>query len=242
MDEKTILQGTARPICKLKSRKNEVWLAEMEDTGLPIIFKIYNHERIDKKRTEVSLLREAAKAGLRVPKLTELPDVEGVMIMEMVKGENVMDVLNSRGAINIKNKIIMSLAEWLADFYRIFSYKNLIRGDCSLRNFLWDGENVWGLDFEECEEGQPVQDIGDVCASILSSKPEYAEYKVELCRLLIDRYEELTTNLEDIDENISLALEKKAKWRDESASLLSAARAIREGGFSAVANLAKDTN
>ena len=141
--------------------------------------------------------------------------------------------------IGKKNEIIKSLAGWLTDFHKAFYYKKLIRGDCSLRNFMWDGHFVWGLDLEDCRKGRPVEDVADACSSVLASSPEFTEEKVDLCRLLILKYKELApiTSLEDVAEETAVALESKAQWREDKGELAAAAEAIREGGIAAAARL-----
>ena len=225
-----MLQGRGRVLKAFKSRKNAVWLVEMQDLPEPCVLKLYCPEHGGCQEIEEAVLREGAEAGLRVPGLLEGEKLEGAALMQMVSGDNLMDLLNSDADLNNKKIIIFGLADWLADFHKIFSYKNLAKGDCSLRNFLWDGDAVWGLDFEECGEGKPEHDLGDACTSILSSKPEYAAYKIELCQALITRYQEVAAPLSAMDEYIAQALEAKAKWRDDAAELLNAASIIaREG-------------
>ena len=47
----------------------------------------------------------------------------------------------------------------------------MIHKDFSHNNILWDGERLWGLDFDEIEIGDPALDVGHFLAQLEALAP-----------------------------------------------------------------------
>ncbi len=43
-------------------------------------------------------------------------------------------------------------------------------------------DNIYGLDFEDCREGLPEQDIGRFCAFLLTYIPSFTPFKINAAR------------------------------------------------------------
>lgn len=62
-----------------------------------------------------------------------------------------------------------------------------------MRNFvLGPRGTLHGVDFEEAAPGDPLRDLGQICASILDTEPMFTPVKTALCRRLIASYGRLT--------------------------------------------------
>jgi hypothetical protein len=60
-----------------------------------------------------------------------------------------------------------------------------------LSNFvLYDGR-VYGFDMEDVSPGEPLDDVGMLATSILATEPYFTPIKFDLCRRMLESYEEL---------------------------------------------------
>ena len=73
----------------------------------------------------------------------------------------------------VVDAVSKSLVGWLASFYKTTDSTNTkaIRGDINGRNFIFDGKDIWGLDFEDECFGDPRDDIGLLLAFITTYNP-----------------------------------------------------------------------
>jgi len=97
----------------------------------------------------------------------------------------------------------------------------MIHGDSHLRNFIvTNNYDIVGLDFEETHLGDVSEDIAQLCASILTTNPQYTKEKIILTHEFIKTYEQLTKQkITDIDIKIERAVNStlakrkmKNKW------------------------------
>ena len=105
--------------------------------------KGYRIEQIDAKlrrsrtRRESALMREARRAGVLVPGITE----EGSFIikMEFISGKKVKDVLNGKNC----GKICTAVSESIAKLHE----NDIIHGDLTTSNMLLDKKGLYFIDF-----------------------------------------------------------------------------------------------
>lgn len=207
----------------LYSKKNRVYKARCG--GCLCILKWFRPQ--GEADWEFSILTKAHGQRLRVPRPLNLWPGRAIL-MEYIPGENLCDLLNERPS----PKLARSLAEWYAAFHRAFTQadgKVLLKGDSILRNFIWQPESLWGIDFEESRPGDPAEDIGEITCSILSTDPMFTREKILLCRFLIDHYQRLAP-LEGVEDALAQALVDTARRRGADC-LLPKARLIKEKGL-----------
>jgi thiamine kinase-like enzyme len=96
----------------------------------------------------------------------------------------------------------------------------IIRGDSILRNFIVT-DRIWGVDFEESRAGNPTEDIGSICSSILSTDPMFTNEKFLLCKWFIKSYKiYVKWNVNNINNEIANALLERIQWMPEQENLL----------------------
>ncbi len=178
-----------RLVRRLQSKKNRVYL--VENAAGRFVLKLYRAPHHLNSAREYQVLLRAYRCGVAVPRPCAFIE-EKALLMEHIPGENLCDLLNRRCLEEYAEK----LAAWFAAFHRCFRRgcgRALLRGDSNLRNFVMRGDGtLFGVDFEEAAPGNPLQDLGRICASILDTKPMFTPKKAALCRRLIACYGGLT--------------------------------------------------
>jgi hypothetical protein len=176
---------------------------------------------------EIDLLHKCHEGGLPVPPV--IASENGVILMDFVPGATLTEQINK----TFDSRIIDNLANWYYNFHKI---TGVIKEDPRLRNFIWNENTLFGLDFEEAHEGHWMTDIGGVSASLFDTNPIYDNRKRVLAWQLLETYLSLH-NLErnsDIDgqfiEKIADTLEKTSSWRQDS-SIKDLAERIRRNGI-----------
>ncbi|MCK4243528.1 hypothetical protein KAX03_01495 [Candidatus Bathyarchaeota archaeon] len=166
---------------RLSSKHNEVYKIKTEKETF-LVKKFLDN----RARHEYNALNKAYEKGVRVPKPLILVDNK-VLVTEFIEGINLCDQLNR----TLNSKYSDMLAEWFSSLHSSFKKKNetLVKSESILRNFIEAQDNVVGVDFEFSHYGNPIKDIGEICASILDTNPMFTEDKYSLCRRLIQRYE-----------------------------------------------------
>lgn len=171
---------------RFKSRKNRVY--RVRANGETKVLKIFSSsEALDREYKMLDLLKDR----LNVPRVHSIDRRRGILVMEFIEGENLCDFLNPAIEHDIADslRIIEELARWFSDFHLLLKDKQMIRGDSILRNFILDykGE-IYGVDFEESRKGRAEEDIAEICISVLTTHPEFAEEKFELCKRFLKAY------------------------------------------------------
>lgn len=159
-----------------KSKRNTVRLSHQH------VEKI--HISAESAKFEADRLTHLYSKGLAVPRVITLNGE--VIIMEYIKATPLPDMIDhwEQNPDPAAQKLAMeSVVVWLFKYYEILEGES--RGDINGRNFLFDGEKLWGVDFEERGIDTPLVDIGRLCAFILSYEPAHTQLKKELVEIII---------------------------------------------------------
>ena len=216
-----------------KSKKNTVAYVTLKDK--PRVFKWFVPGFKRQMKTEQEILEKGA-SKLNIPTIHEIDEENNVLIMNYIIGENLCDIINSEEtSTNEKQNLMILLADWFIDFHNFFKKDDqyLIRGDSSLRNFIFS-DRIWGVDFEEARPGRPVEDLAGACASILTTNQMFTKEKFNLCKLLVEHYNELAPGrITNVNNEIAYALLEKIQWRSVDEEILrNYSKKIKESGLS----------
>ena len=148
-----ILQRGAEALIYLKEYEGQ--LAVFKER----IKKSYRVEELDKKlrkfrsRKEAKLLNEARKIGVPTPKILELDEEKGLIVMEYLKGKRVEEFLE-KGEQKEVEKIFKKIGELVG---RLHSY-NLIHGDLTTSNLILKSGKIYFIDFGLGEFSRRIED------------------------------------------------------------------------------------
>lgn len=217
---------------KFESKKNTVAYVTLDNK--PRILKMFVPGLKRQMKIEYNILKEGS-SKLNIPSVYEMDEENNVLIMSYIVGENLCDLINDeKTTIDEKKRLMMLLAEWLADFHNHFKTEDqfCIRGDSTLRNFILT-DRIWGVDFEESREGKIIEDIAGICASILTTDPMFTSEKFQLCKIFIDAYMNLAPGrILNVNDEIAYALLEKIQWRPNDEEILRKySKKIREKGL-----------
>ena len=205
---------------KLKSKKNTVAYVTIDNN--PRILKWFVPGLKRQMNVEYSILKKGS-TELNIPAVFEMDEKNNVLVTKYINGENLCDIINNEDINQVEKQRLMSLlADWFNDFHNFFKKDKdyTIRGDSTLRNFILT-DKIWGLDFEESRIGRPVEDLAGICASILTTDPMFTKEKFTLCKILLDRYNELAPDrINNVNDEIAYALLENIQWRPEDEEIL----------------------
>ena len=199
-----------------KSKKNTVCLINLNNKNC--VLKLYSDMNKNLLR-EYSILSKLS-TPFKQPILIEKNVHHHYLLMNYIKGENVCDLINdSTIPTQEKIQIILKLARWFSQFHQSANKysKCLIHGDANLRNFIYD-EDIIGLDFEEADLGDPIKDIANLSASILTTTPQFTNEKKQLVDQFIESYQDITSQKlpmtnHDIDKAVKIMLQRRRDLR-----------------------------
>lgn len=165
----------------IPSKRNRVWVVETDVR--PVVLKRSLSRRAE---IEFASLVSARQAGLDVP--LPLHRSDDYIVMEFVPGERCDALINHI----FSAKAAESLARWFARFHERMGEggRSVIMADAELTNFMIHEDRVYGFDLEDASEGDPLDDIGKLLASILGSEPVFTPVKFDICMKLLEAYEE----------------------------------------------------
>lgn len=156
------------------------------------ISKGYRHKFIDDKkrklptRKEFKLLFKAHKVGVNVPEPVVYDDKNMRVAMEFIKGERLKDTFDSYGRAK-RQKVAKLIGEQM----RLMHDADIVHGDLTTSNMLFDGEKVYFVDFglgfvSEKEEGKAV-DIHLLKQALESKHYRYFE---EIYNNILEEYKQ----------------------------------------------------
>lgn len=173
---------------RLFSRRNEVFFIEgIEKRAQPVKYVVKINRQGDIFR-EPFILKELASAGVKVPRVVW--HNENIMVTEFISGILLVDLMENGDPRNQPPPWTDILARW---FYQLHSVRkregrNFSMPDLNLRNFIFNGQDIFGLDFEELVFNPPERDLGGLVAFILTSDPMFEPWKFDAVRHLIKVY------------------------------------------------------
>jgi hypothetical protein len=161
------------------SKRNRVWIAETDVR--PVVVKQSLSGRAGNEFEELLVAR---KAGIDVPYPLFMDG--DYLILEYVQGDTCDTMIHHLFSSEVAEKIGI----WLARFHGMMpsSGDRRTRGDSVLSNFVFSDGKVFGLDLEDAGPGDPLDDLGQVVASILGNEPFFTPIKFDLSMRLIESY------------------------------------------------------
>jgi len=205
------------------SKKNRVFRSSIDDNDY--VVKIFRGEWKERASLEHSILEQCRQKDLRTPEPVKL--IGSALVMQYVEGENAMELFDGifrhgrqRDAPVDDSVLSAALASWLFSFHSAFEF-GLARNDTVLRNFIFRGGEIFGLDFEETSRSDPLADLGQLCTSIISTTPMFTEDKFGFARALASRYWDLTgeDRSSELGEAVATALRYYASFRTHGGEL-----------------------
>jgi len=188
------------------SKKNSVKLTDKQT-----VLKTFT--KVDSYYKELSVYK-ALSGKLNVPKI--LNDPEGIIEMELVDGQTLLDVLEvSERADTMPVDEFLNLFAWIDSFHKI---TGLTLKDVNLRNFLIKDGCIYGIDFEEACEGEFIDDFARVIAFIGMYDPPDTEFKKKLTDYLTKKLIELYFEEDELTERIKTEKEAVAFHRMKRAA------------------------
>jgi thiamine kinase-like enzyme len=214
------------------SMKNTV--AYVTINNKPRVLKWYIPGLKSHLEKEYDLLKRSQK-HLQVPTVLKKDKINNVLILNFIIGENVCDILNDENTnTSEKERLVTLLADWYINFHNHFKKEKefIIHGDANLRNFIFN-DKIWGVDFEESRVGKPVEDIAEMCSSILTTDPMFTKEKFDISKVFIDSYlKKAPGRIIDINDEIAYSILKKIQWRPTQEDfLIKHSKKIKEKGI-----------
>ncbi len=207
--------SNAKVIKIFKSKKNTVYLITLN--GKQCVLKIYSQDSESRITNELNLL-SFSKGYYAKPEILSFDLNQRFILMTYITGENICDLINDNTIpFEKKSEIIQRLAIWFFHFHKSHSQNcnYLIHGDANLRNFIYN-EKIVGLDFEETHIANPIEDIANICTSILTTDPQYTIEKKELQQHFIKSYKKYSNlNMDRIENEIKKAISNVQKRREK---------------------------
>jgi len=195
------------------SRRNKVFYVEgikIESQPIKYAVKIYCQ---GENFQEPFILEELSAAGVKVPKIIWYN--ENIMVTEYIAGITLAELMVEE---NVTPHVLTdALARWL---YRLHSVQKaegyyLSMPDLNLRNFIFNGKDFIGLDFEELVFNYAERDLGGIAAFILNSDPMFVTWKFAFVRQIIEAYMKMRNiNQDKVSKYFFEEMEKAAERRD----------------------------
>jgi tRNA A-37 threonylcarbamoyl transferase component Bud32 len=165
----------------IPSKRNRVWVVET-DVRSVVVKKSLSH----RAPQEFEALLKARGKGIDVP----IPMfMHGdFVVMEYIPGEPCESLINLMFSAEVAER----LGVWLASFHEAFSDgEESVMADAVLSNFVLHDGRIYGFDLEDVRPGEPLDDVGMLATSILATEPYFTPIKFDLCRRMLEAYEEV---------------------------------------------------
>lgn len=230
------------------SRKNRVF--GFRSGNQTLVVKVFSEKFIDRASAEYKILEKCFKNNVKVP--TPIECRNGAIIMSYINGDNAGDIFdkcltaycnthkksrtatkNQASPANMDMKNLMdNIANWLFRFHKAFEFK-VVRGESILRNFILSGQEIYGLDFEETREGDPLSDVGCMYAHILGISPQFKKVNFEASELFARNYWRYSgkDRSGELPSAVAESLEFYAKFRKDGQQLMEWAKKIMKNGL-----------
>jgi tRNA A-37 threonylcarbamoyl transferase component Bud32 len=234
-DMQELIESRARE--PFLSRKNTVFPSVLN--GGPVVVKVFAKDTASRALKERAVLERCFEKGVSVPGVIAYRD--NTLVMEFVEGETLSDALDcmwlteslsgeeSRSRLD---SIAKSLGVWLASFHGAFDY-SMRRGDAIARNFILSPKGMTGIDFEESSESDVIDDVGEICSSVLSMHPMFTVEKTRFCKEIANSYFAASGSqrMKDLESAVPKAMRRYASFREDGGLLLKKADDIDRNGL-----------
>lgn len=168
----------------LPGKKNQVIrrTSEYEDV---VLKKFSDPARFQRENDMIDLLQDS---GLLMPRRLNYDWEDLTITYSYVDGEPVVELIEDADQGKVM-AIFTKICHWLVRFYSITRQNTgvqYILGDIHLRNFIYQqaGDQLYGLDFEECRPGRMESDVARLWVFILNYQPPFTERKKVLATLV----------------------------------------------------------
>ena len=173
---------TKKRLHQYQSRRNSACLLET-DIGV-MVQKQYQQESA--YRREVLVYEKLRASDL--PHAQVLQSGELILCMTHLPGKTLLEILEIQEASGLVTETVwQKLAAWMVEFTRVTGF---VMTDVNLRNFLWEeeSETVYGLDFEECAEGELITSAARLAAYIRTYTPEQTPVKQKIAAIVLEEF------------------------------------------------------
>ncbi|PKL72815.1 MAG: hypothetical protein CVV29_06755 [Methanobacteriales archaeon HGW-Methanobacteriales-2] len=206
--------GRLKILEKFKSFKNQAYKVKTASNNFYVL-KIYNKDsKKSNSFVEAINLKKLEFKGVKVPKVlyrSSPDDSEDYLLLEYVPGVTISHLLEEQNGhgdhcIDIEfKKYLKDLGCWVASLHGIQDNTgSFLKGDCNLRNFIWTGSEICGLDFEETKIGDPREDLGEICFFLLTNSPPLTSLRLEMVDWFLKSYEKSSeTKIRNISDFIA---------------------------------------
>lgn len=161
---------------RFPSRRNLVRTVEWH--GKTAVRKLFASP--DDWHAEEAMLRRLS-GHIAVPGV--LASIPGVLLLEYLPCPTLLDELDRQEREGFFAEPWLALRRYLE---QVHSLTGLLPGDGNLRNFLWDGKQIYGLDFEGYQALAPGDSFPQIAAYILEYTPRDTSVKQRAARILFD--------------------------------------------------------
>lgn len=162
-----------------KSRRNQAQLVQTP-AGIAVRKRFAQQ---DSFLNELAVYKMLETSGLPAAKV--ITASQQTLLLTHLPGQTMLLVLEQQEITGVDLVPWDALTDWLLAFHRA---AGLVMTDPNLRNFLWDGETLAGVDFEECAPGAPVQTAARLAAYIRTYDPGNTPAKKQIAAHMLGRF------------------------------------------------------
>jgi len=172
------------------------------------VMKKYSVDDISILEREYKNIKMLQKSGISVPQIIFKSD--NSLFFEYIRGELIGDLVERQ----CMGSWIDKFALWLVNLHKLSDKSGkLLKMDVNLRNFIYSGDKIYGLDFEAISYGDIRTDLGNICFFILTNTPSFTKEKHIIMRRFLQSYEKYSgSELKEMDKYL-LKSKAEAKIR-----------------------------
>lgn len=172
---------------KFESKKNDVYRIRCiykKGSFSDLVLKKYRGRNWQQRlKKEYLVLKSLQDRKILVPE--SCFKGRNFLILQYIKGRTFLDFIEEyeEKKKELSENLIYGLCKYIYMFNKeakeVFG-KSLILQDINLKNFIVNGDKIFKVDFEECRNGVAEEDGGRLCAFLLTYRPEFSGWKLNL--------------------------------------------------------------